>query len=194
MVALMVSSADLEGLPRRELADLLRGGYAVAPEALAGYEYRGVSLGLPRWVERLSWKTFVKVFHQDTAAGAVRGWNVRIVQGPVAYDYAPVQRGGAPLCFGHFQVRPLEPGRDRGGSRAGVLLDYGRGGNARLDPTRWLRDPVVALEGGSARLLLGWTYVALPGLRLSTPSFFSLERGGPASHVARPPRSQSQEG
>ena len=58
-------------------------------------------------------------------------------------------------------------------------------GNAALDPTQWLRDPVVALEEGSARLLLGWTYVALPGLKLSTPSFFSLERGGPVSDVAR---------
>ena len=57
-----------------------------------------------------------------------------------------------------------------------------------MDPVRRLRDPLVALNPGDPSLLLGWTYLDLGlGLRLGTPSFFSLELDGPLTHSAAAP-------
>ena len=58
----------------------------------------------------------------------------------------------------------------------GVLLDYGA--VRRWQSTSPLRDPLVAVNPGSAELLLGWSYLELPGAQLPTPSFFSLRRAG----------------
>ena len=158
--------------PRGELAARFHAGYPVAPDALAGAEYHGTSLGLPRWVERLTWKTFMKAFVADERGG-VRGWNVRVDQ---RAPWSPQIRGGAPVTFGHFAAR-LDGDT--------TVLDYGAGGNGWADPTATLRDPLVALEPGSADRLLGVSLVDIAGVRLPTPAFFLLERGGPVRHVAR---------
>jgi hypothetical protein len=68
------------------------------------------------------------------------------------------------------------------------MLDYGLGGNPRFDPTSRVRDPIVALEADRVERLLGWTYVDLGAFRTGTPSYFLLEREGPLSFVAHPPR------
>jgi len=159
-----------------ELRERLEGGHRVTADALAGQAFRGVSLGLPAFVERLTWKTFCKTVHRDPATGALRGWNVRVEQtgvyGPVVYQ----RKREAPVTFGHFAVLD---GPD------GLVLDYGRGGNG-LDPTALVRDPVVALVEGSIELLLGRSDVALGGLRLRTPSYFVLQPAGPLDHDASP--------
>lgn len=148
------------------LAAILAAGHPVAPEQLAGAEYLGTSLGLPAWLERVTWKTFAKAFVAD--GSRVRGWNVRVDQ---RAPYAPRIRRGRPVTFGHFVVV-------REGDTA--LLDYGAGSH-RPDPLRVLRDPLVALEPGSADRLLGCSLVDLAGVRLPTPSYFLLERRGPAT-------------
>ena len=56
-------------------------------------ENRGISLGLPAWVERLSWKKFAKAFHRDPRTQRLRGWNVRIEQG--ALQRARPRGGGS---------------------------------------------------------------------------------------------------
>lgn len=175
------SVADLLALDGRALAELLAMGHAIDPEALAGAEYEGIALGLPRWVERLAWKTFKKTFHRDPETGALRGWNVRIEQRGVDGPYEPIRRRGAPLCFGPYEVVPLD-GRSPRPVRAGLLIDYARG-KTGLDPMRLVRDPLVALRADDASLLLGWSYVDLGLTRLSTPSYFALRRAGPISHV-----------
>ena len=178
-------------LDRAALLDALRAGHPVAPEALAGGSYLGVSLGLPGWVDRLAWKTFRKVFYADPVRGGVRGWTVRLEQRGLALGpQAPLlDRRGGPVQFGHYRVRPLLPDEAPQGVRQGVMLDYGQGGNRALDPAGWLRDPVVALVPGQVDWLLGWTYLCLPGLRLGTPSFFLLRRepGVAVEPVAEPP-------
>ena len=58
-----------------------------------------------------------------------------------------------------------------------MLLDYGRGGNARFDPTAGLRDYLVQVAAANANLYLGKAYYALGSLRLAT-NFFVLERFG----------------
>jgi hypothetical protein len=175
-------------LDRASLRRLLRAGHPIEPSALDDTEYDGVSLGLPSVVERLTWKKFRKVFHRDPRTGALRGWNVRVEQNGLVQPWTPRWRGGAPLTFGHYRVTigrgvPMPERCDQG-----LLLDYGRGGNRRGDPIGLLRDPLVALEPGDARLLLGWTYLALGPRQVGTPSYFLLTRAGPLSHRVEPPR------
>ena len=54
-----IARLSLDGLHR-----LLADGHAVDADALAGTQYRGVSLGVPKWVERLSWTKFRKSFRR----------------------------------------------------------------------------------------------------------------------------------
>lgn len=164
---------------------LMRDGHPIDPDSLAGWAYRGTSLGLPPLVERLTWKRFQKAFVRDPGAAAVRGWNVRLVQGtdPEAKS-EPLRAHGVPRTFGHFAVAPV---RDRGvphGYDRGLLLDYGCGHAPTLDPMSRLRDPIVALRAGDPTLLLGWSYLAVAGRAVGTPSFFLLEREHPVEHVA----------
>lgn len=184
----MMTRDDLLTMNKTELTRLLGSSHPVDPATLDDTEFRGVSLGLPRFVERLTWKTFRKVFHRDPTTGVLRGWNVRIVQRGVDGPYEPMERRGEPKTFGHYRVVPMEGYRCPRPCPNGLMLDYGLGGNSALDFVRLLRDPVVAVNEGSADLLLGWSYLDLGILRLGTPSFFSLERDRPLTHRHGPPR------
>lgn len=165
----------------------LRAGHPIEQGALDDTEYRGVSLGLPAFVERLTWKTFQKVFHRDPATGRLRGWNVRVEQRGLDAQSVPLRRRGEPVTFGHYEVVPLDPARAPKGLATGLLLDYGLGGGARLAPVGLVRDPVVAVNLGSAGLLLGWTWIELGSLQIGTPSFFLLERERALTHRVAPP-------
>ena len=178
------STKALRSMRPRQLAKLLHSGLPISATDLRDSMYRGVSLGIPSWVESLVWTTFTKTFHFDTDRGSLRGWNVRLAQtgldGPVEKLTRP---DGAPKTFGHFEV--VAPRVPRDGP--GLLIDYSLGRNTRLDPAGLLRDPIVALDEGSAMRLLGCSYLDL-GLRIPTPSYFLLERLGPLDHIAAPPR------
>lgn len=167
MTALAIDVASLDQVALR---DQLLAGHPIDPADLDGWVYRGLSLGLPAWIDRLAWKTFAKAF-----AGG-RGWNVRIRQGDDGFE--PLRdRRGDPRCFGQFAVVPLPPvGSLPLPVARGLLLDYGQGGNGRLDPVRFLRDPLVALRPGDADVLLGCTLLEVGPARLTTPSYFLLTR------------------
>lgn len=155
---LALSPAALQGAMDR--------GAPVRAAALAGAWYRGTSLGLWPWVERLSWKTFAKVFFQECEV--VRGWNVRLHQDGLDAPPRPRTRRDVPVVFGHYVAVDAPDG---------LVLDYGLGANPRLDPTRLVRDPLVTLTP-DAHVLLGRTWLALGARRVPTPSFFLLERAG----------------
>jgi hypothetical protein len=184
----MITRDELLAMPRHALMDVLREGHPIDPAGLDDTEYRGVALGLPGFVERLTWKTFQKVFHRDAATGFLRGWNVRIEQRGVDADSVPLRKRGAPFTFGHYRVVPLDPAQSPRGLRTGLLIDYGLGGNARLDLLAAARDPIVAVNAGSADLLLGWTWLEIGALQIGTPSFFTLERERKLTHRASPPQ------
>jgi hypothetical protein len=171
-----MNAGELVNADRRTLRTLLASGHPIDPDALAGWQYRGTSLGMPAIVDQLAWKTFVKAFHRDPGAAFVRGWNVRIRQTGLLGPIEPLVRDGKPFTFGHFRVVDPRSYRMPRGCDRGLLLDYGLGGNAALDPTGRLRDPIVALSAGSADLLLGWSYLDLGLVQVPTPSFFTLER------------------
>lgn len=174
----MITRDELCAMRPRALRDVLRAGHAVDGSWLDDAEYRGVSLGLPAWMEALSWKTFAKCFHHG------RGWNVRIEQ--EGFDARPRAklRRGLPRTFWYYraaQARVTLPG---GEPFEGALIDYDVPENG-WTTTRFVRDPLVALEPGNPERLLGWSYVALFG-GISTPSYFLLERVGPVRDELSP--------
>ena len=179
----MTTVDDFLDLDNRALMQALESGHPIDPAALDDTEYRGVSLGLPSAIERLSWKTFKKVFHRDPETGALRGWNVRIEQtGDIHGAYEPMMKKGERFTFGHYEVVSPEGHRMPCKSN-GLLIHYGLGKNGALDPIRRVRDPLVAVEEGSVELLLGWSYVDLGLTTVGTPSFFALTRDVPLTHV-----------
>jgi len=151
-------------------------GHPVDPAALEGWAYRGTSLGLPRVVERLTWKTFQKTFYRQPETGRLVGWNVRLEQDGVDAPSRPKRRGGVPVTTWHYEVRPPDGVRLPRGFDRGLIIDYGRGNNPALDTIRLSKDPLVAVEPGNADVLLGVTYLALGPLCVETPTYFLLER------------------
>jgi len=168
-----VTEAEIHELDTAGRRAVFAAGKTIDPSQLAGFDYLGVSLGLPAIADRIAWKTFIKAFHTDTSG--TRGWNVRLIQAGLDGPFEPMTRRGKPFTFGHFHV---EPGEDA------LLLDYGAGDNPALDPVRTLRDPVVSVDG-TPNLLLGYSLVALGPWTLTTPSWFTLRRLRPTSERIR---------
>lgn len=168
---------------RAQLRARILAGHPVDPTALEGWAYRGTSLGLPRFVEKLTWKTFQKTFWREPSSGRLLGWNVRLEQDGLDAPSRPRMRHGEPVTTWHYQVVPpagvpLPRGFDRG-----LVIDYGRGENALLDTIRVTRDPLVAVEPGNPDLLLGVSYLALGRWCLETPTYFLLEREHRLAHL-----------
>ena len=187
----MLTARDLLVMSSRELMTVLCDGYPIDPDELDDLEYKGISLGLPQLVEKLSWKTFKKVFHRDPRDGRLRGWNVRIEQTGIEGEWIPkTTNRGEPVAWGHYRVVPAVGRKMPAPCDRGLLIDYGQGGNRPWDPISRLRDPVVAVNPGSAQLLLGWSYLDLGRYQVGTPSFFSLERDVPLTHRASAVRSR----
>lgn len=178
-----MKAAELWKLSAGELGEILRGGHAIDPEALAGCSYRGVSLGLPSIVIRVTWLTFRKVFRRDPRSGKLVGHNERLEQTGLDGPVRPALKKGKPIVFGPYEVIPLPADGTPFQVHRGLLLDYGRG-HPPLHPLARVRDPIVALEVGSHALLLGATYLDLPLRPLKTPSFFTLELEPAVSSVA----------
>ena len=60
------------GLSRRDLRALFEDGHSIDPVDLHGSVYRGISLGLPRWMVKLTWLKFMKAFQVDPKDGLER--------------------------------------------------------------------------------------------------------------------------
>ena len=65
------------------------------------------------------------------------------------------------------------------GTYRGLLLDYGLGAMSAFDTLGVMRDPLVAVNEGSADLLLGWSFLDLGVVDVPTPSFFTLQYEAP---------------
>lgn len=167
----------LRNASHAELRARIVAGHPVDPTSIAGWAYRGTSLGLPKVVEALTWKTFQKTFHRDPATGRLLGWNVRLEQDGVDAPSRPKRVDGKPVCVWHYEVIeprgvPMPRGFDRG-----LIIDYGRSGrNAPWESVNWTKDPLVSLEAGSSDFLIGVSYAVVLGRCVETPTYFTLER------------------
>ena len=172
----MTSRQDLLNASRSELRNQITHGYSVDPESIEGWAYRGISLGLPKFVEKFTWKTFQKTFWRDPVTGALRGWNVRLEQKGIDAASTPILKNGKPLTVWHYSViDPVGVPAPKDFNK-GLIIDYSLGPNPKLDPISLNKDPLVAVEPGNNDLLLGVTYMVLGGVCIETPTYFLLQR------------------
>jgi hypothetical protein len=175
---------------KSQLRARILAGHPVDPVALEGWAYRGTSLGLPRFVEKLTWKTFQKTFWREPSSGRLLGWNVRLEQDGLDAPSRPKLKRGEPVTTWHYEVVPPEGVPMPRGFDRGLIIDYGRVPQALLDTMRVTKDPLVAVEPGNPDLLLGVSYLALGRLCLETPTYFLLEREHRITHVPAAARVQ----
>jgi hypothetical protein len=164
------------------LAERLATGHPIEPSRLTDTVYRGISLGLPRFIEKLSWVVFAKTFARDPSSDGLRGWNVRCHQDPID---APVRyrvgKDGAPLSWGPYTLRSIRDDDLRPRPYGpGLMIDYSLGGTVGGSLGR-TRDPLVAVTKDSVDVLLGWSFLAI-GSGWSTPSYFALFRDRALDH------------
>jgi hypothetical protein len=174
-----------------ELEGLLRQGRRVDPEALEGWLWHGLSLGLAPPLFALFGR-FGKTFHRETSqlpgrdpasVGGLRGWNVRMRQKGVE-GWVPLTFRGRTVTYGFYDVLPEPRGQLSQTYPEAFLIDYGRAGNRAWDPLGRVRDWVVGVEDD---LLLGRMYLSLGGRNVPTPSYFALARGERLTEIAVPP-------
>ena len=178
----MRTLSEVVATPKRELPKLLREGHPIDPTARDNTVYHGVSLGLPRWAERVSWKTFAKTFYRASPEDPLFGWNIRVEQKGIGSPTQPKVRKGQPWCFGYYGVTSSRGYKVPADYAHGLLIQYRFGPNAAFDPVNLVRDPLVALNPDDPSLLFGWSYVHL-GRAVWTPSYFVLQAEGPITHV-----------
>ncbi|MFO0587895.1 MAG: hypothetical protein U0441_10165 [Polyangiaceae bacterium] len=169
------TARDLLLAPKEVLREHIVQGHPVNPRDLEGWAYRGTSLGLPTFVERLTWKTFQKTFWRDPSTGRLLGWNVRLEQDGIDAPSRPKTRNGHPVTEWNYEVIPAQgvvtpPGFDRG-----LVIDYSRAPNPPGVVTL-TKDPLVSLSPDDADLLIGVSYLVIAGRCLETPTYFMLER------------------
>jgi hypothetical protein len=175
------SAKPLLSAKRSELRRALAAGQPFDASALDDTEYLGISLALPRIVEKLTWKTFTKTFHRDPATGELRGWNVRMEQTGIEGPPVPKQKNGKPFTWGHYRVYPAQGVKLAAPYDAALLIDYGVPSNDFV--TRRMRDPLVAVVKDDPSVLLGVSYLDFGFFRVMTPTYFALIRRGPLGYV-----------
>jgi hypothetical protein len=181
-----ITAEQLWAMSRAELRQTLAAGHPIDPVALDNQAYRGVSLGLPAFMDKLAWKTFSKTFYRDPETGVLRGWNVRMEQTGTSGAFTPMMSGDQQKTFGHYHVVDPAGHTMPSGANKGLLIHYGLGGNPWYDIMRRIRDPLVAVNAGDTELLLGWSYLDLGFAAWGTPSWFTLQREQALDHVAHP--------
>ena len=134
--------AELATLPASELEALLRSGLPFDVETLGDSLWHGYSLAMAAPVFKLFGR-FGKAFVRDPVSGRIRGWNVRMRQGVDAWT--PALFRGRAVTYGHYEVIDEPQGQLSDLYPNAFMIDYGKGGNPRLDPTNRVRDPIVAL-------------------------------------------------
>ena len=167
-------------LPADELEKIMLRGEAPPLSALVGWEWRG--LNTQGWAKPAGIKKFIKGFF-ETDAGEVYGYNEPVVQNRLDQPWIAKPSDVEPKRVGYVGVEPGDPTARDNAYLSSLLLDYGRGGNPKLDPSQALRDYVVRVHPGSDELLLGTAFLAVGPARVRVPkSFFVLEKHRPTSY------------
>lgn len=153
-------------LSRRALEKRFVNGATPHLGELVGWEFRGMNT--PAWARVAGIKKFVKGFEERPEG--VFGYNRPVKQNRLGQPWEVGEKR-----FGFYRVDAVDPTSVDNRYLHAVLLDYGRGGNGRFDPTQGLRDYLVQPDPENPNLYLGKAYYALGPLRLAT-NYFVLER------------------
>ncbi|MBK8257208.1 MAG: hypothetical protein IPK82_31610 [Polyangiaceae bacterium] len=171
----MTTARELRTASRDELRAHILSGYPVDPTAVEGWVYRGTSLGLPGWVERLTWKTFQKTFYREPQSNRLMGWNVRLEQDGIDAPSRPKMRDHVPVTEWFYEVVDPEGLPMPAGFNRGLMIDYALGPNPP-GTVYFTKDPLVSLSPDNADELLGVSYLVIAGRCIETPTYFTLER------------------
>lgn len=162
---------QLEAASRAELERVFLRGVMPDTADLVGWEFRGCNH--PAWAYAAGIKKFIKGFYLRD--GEAYGYNCPVEQNGIDAPWLAKPRDDDPKRFGFYRVAPVDPTSRDNAYLHSVLLDYGRGGNTRLDPTSGLRDYLVQVDADNPDLYLGKAYYAVGPVRVAT-NFFILER------------------
>ena len=148
---------------------MMKSGQRLQPDELLG-SWRGVNKGIATWAID---DQFVKHFRRE--GGQVYGGNISVHQVP---NDQLAQSGWRPINDQSFgsQKRELDflvqtPKRKRA-RKKGVVLNYRKGGNRMMDPTKLILDELVRLDENH---LLGRATVRLGPIKIPV-AYFVLER------------------
>ena len=162
---------ELGEMTMKQLERVFLRGHTPELDSLAGWEYRGMNT--PKWAKLAGIKKFIKgMVRRD---GAVYGYNTPVVQNSVNEPWIAKPSEDRPKRFGFYRTDRVDPTARDNEYLHSVLLDYGRGGNGRFDPTRGLRDYLVQVEADDPDLFLGKAYYRI-GPVCAPTSFFVLQR------------------
>ncbi len=162
---------ELEQMNNRELEQAFLRGVTPEPASLVGWQFRGTNV--PGWARVLGIKKFMKGFFERR--DRVYGYNVAVTQDSLLDPWSALPTNNSPKPFGFYLVTSVSPTSRDNAYLHSVLLNYGLGGNSKLDPTSGLRDYVVQVSPNNPDLYLGKAYYALGNMRVAT-NFFILER------------------
>ncbi len=178
---------DLMAMSTVQLRAIMDRAHPLDPQAMAGRQYLGADLSLPKIGQRILWQTFRKAFVRDEEHGDVRGWNVRMEQRGIHGAQVPRRdRDGRPKAFAHFRVRPAAGIASPRGWSGAHYFDYTIAGNPLLEGLGFT--PVVAVNEGSSDLVLGWEIFRVGGRFVAPPLYWAIRDDGPVDEVATPRR------
>ena len=167
----------LEQTPMSGLERVFQRGVMPDLDALVGWEFRGINhlpLNALPVATLVGIKKFMKGFYRGED-GRVMGYNIPVVCNVLDGRWHLKPSDQNPKRFGFYEVAPVDAtARDNAYLHA-VLLNYGKGGNKRFDPSSGLRDYVVQVDAANPDLYLGKAYYAIGPARIAT-NFFILER------------------
>ena len=168
----------LEAMNNTQLEKVFLQGSMPNLAALVGWEFRGMNV--PGWARLAGIKKFVKGFF-DAGGGIVMGYNCPVAQNGLTESWNFLPSAFAPKRFGFYQVAPVDAASKENKYLHAVLLNYGRGGNPKLDPSAGLRDYLIQVDADNPDLYLGKAFYAVGPARIAT-NFFILERLGVGVH------------
>ena len=170
----------LNRMTRSQLETVLIRGQTPDPDALAGWEFRGMNT--PLWARAVGIKKFVKGFYRPSGnRRELFGYNCPVVQDGLERPWRVRSVGQPSERFGFYRVCEVDAASRDNTYLHAYLLDYSQGQNPALDPSAGLRDYLVQVEPDNPDIFLGKAYYALAGARIPV-SYFALERlrPGPA--------------
>ena len=168
---------ELARMKPKQLDAIFDHGITPRFEGLLGSEFRGFNP--PIFARILGFQKFKKGFFLDagqTVDGpTISGYNVWVRQNWLDDPHLATPSEDHPKRHGFYLVGRVDPaGVDNKHPRA-LLLDYGKGRNAKLNPERVIRDYLVRVDPDNPDLFLGRAYMALGPLRVFS-NYFVLDR------------------
>ena len=170
-----VTYKDVLRFDKRTMNAVMDHGEKPEQKRLVGYEFRGFNP--PAFTKALGIQKFMKGFYVD-GDGKWAGYNL-FVKNPRGGPDAPWEPKARGARHGFYDVVPTHTHSRYDDYPNAVLLDYGSGRNAKLNPEARIRDFLVQVDPDNPDIYLGKAYLDL-GLGRAFSNFFVLERLRPA--------------